>query len=80
VFVAGDVVDGQLDVLYQPGLDIVSASDDPEQAEVSGCLIVGILDKHPHFAADALERHTHRSRSVEKIRIRPGCCRRRTLT
>jgi hypothetical protein len=34
VFLAGDVMDGQIDVLCQANMDIVSASDDPEQAEI----------------------------------------------
>jgi hypothetical protein len=48
-------MDSQLDVLCQAGLYIVSTSDDSEEAEIGGRRIVGILDKHPHFAANAFE-------------------------
>jgi hypothetical protein len=48
-------MDSQLDVLCQAGLYIVSTSDDSEEAEIGGRLIVGIIDKHPHFSANAFK-------------------------
>ena len=38
----------------------MSASKDPEQAGIGGCLIIGVLDQHSHFATDALQAHRHR--------------------
>jgi hypothetical protein len=48
-------MDSQLWVLAEALLDIVSACDDPQQARVGCRLVIGVLDKHSHFAADALE-------------------------
>jgi len=45
----------QLGVLNKACLDLVSASDNPQQAR-DGCrMVIRILDKHSHFTADALE-------------------------
>ena len=48
---------GQLRVLNEPCLDIVSASDNPKQARIGCGIITGILDQHFHFATDALQPH-----------------------
>jgi hypothetical protein len=57
---ASDIVHGQLGVLDQTRLDVVSARNDSEQARISGCLFIGILDQHSHFATDALQAHRNR--------------------
>ena len=51
---------GQIGVLHQTCLDVVSPGDDPEQAGIGCRLVIGILDKHSHFAADALQACSHR--------------------
>jgi hypothetical protein len=51
---------GELAILDQTRLDVVRASQDSEQAGIGWCLIIGILDQHSHFAADALQAHRHR--------------------
>jgi hypothetical protein len=38
----------------------VSANDDFEQARIGRCLIIRVLDQHPHLAPDALEAYRHR--------------------
>ena len=45
---ASDIMHGQLGVLDQTRLDVVSARNDSEQAGIGGCLVIGILD--PNFA------------------------------
>jgi hypothetical protein len=47
-------VDGQVGIMTEAFLDIVRASDNPEQAWIYG-LAIRALDYHSHFATDALE-------------------------
>jgi hypothetical protein len=54
--------------------DVVSARNDPEQAGIGWCLVIGIFDQHSHFAADALQACRH-CQSQEIIR----CTRRRLM-
>jgi hypothetical protein len=56
---ASDIMHGQLVVLNQTRLDVVSARNDSEQAGIGWCLVIGILDQHSHFATDALQAHRH---------------------
>jgi len=46
---------GELAILDQTRLDAVRASQDSKQAGIGWCLVIGILDQHSHFAADALQ-------------------------
>ena len=54
---------GQLGVLNEACLDIMSASDNPQQARVGRRMVIRILDKHSHFATDALEACRRRQRN-----------------
>jgi hypothetical protein len=60
----------QLGVLAQAGLDVVRAGNDSEQARISRCLVIGILDQHTYFATGALQarRHCQRQHIAGSIR------------
>jgi hypothetical protein len=62
VLLASDVVHGQLGVMDQARLDVVSARNDPEQAGIGCRLLIGVLDKHSQFATDALQAYRYRQR------------------
>jgi len=54
-FLASDVMHAELGVMDQARLDVVRARKDSEQARIGCHLVIGILDQHSHFAADALQ-------------------------
>ena len=56
---ASDIMHGQVGVLGQARLDVVSARKDSAQAGIGGRLIIGVLDQHSHFATNALQAHRH---------------------
>jgi hypothetical protein len=62
LFLVGDVMHRQVGILYQTFLDVMSASDDPEQAGIGYRLIIGILDKDSHLATDAFQTCRHHQR------------------
>ena len=71
VLLPGNNMHGQIGVLHQAFLDVVSAGDDPEQAGIGCRLIIGVLDKHPHFAADPLQPSPHRQcQNVLRVLVR----------
>ena len=52
---ASDVMHGQLGVLNEACLDVMGASDNPQEAWIGCLVIIRILDEHSHFATDAPE-------------------------
>jgi hypothetical protein len=50
---------GQVVILTQASLDIVRASDNPEQARIGRGLVIRALDQHSHFAANSFETCWH---------------------
>jgi hypothetical protein len=60
---------GQLGVLDQTRLDVVSARNDSEQAGIGWCLVIGVLDQHSHFArpGEQLGQAASRERDVDAI-------------
>jgi DNA methylase len=73
LLLASDIMHGQLAVMDQTRLDVVSARNDSEQAGIGWCLVIGILDQHAHFATDALQAHRHRqSQEIIRCSFRAG--------
>jgi hypothetical protein len=54
-FLACDVVNSEPRVLSKASLEVVSATDNSQQAHVDGSAVTGIVYQHFHFAADTLE-------------------------
>jgi hypothetical protein len=55
VLLAGYRVQGKVGALNQTRMDIMRASDDPEQARIGRHPVVAVLYQHSHFAADSLQ-------------------------
>ena len=63
---------GQLGVLNEACLDVVSASDNPQQARVGCRVVIRILDKHSQFATDALEPcRRHQCHEIIGVTVQP---------
>ena len=59
VLFLSDIVDAELGVLDQAGLDVVRPGKDSEQARIGRRLVIGILDQHAHFAPGPLQACRH---------------------
>jgi len=54
VLLPGNSMQSQHTFLQQALLNVVGSSDDSQQCGIGLCLIIGVLDEHLHFTADAL--------------------------
>ena len=69
-------MDGQVGILTEAFLDIVRASENPEQARIGFGFVVNALDYHSHSATDALEScWCSQGHEIVRRRDRLGLCR-----